>query len=352
MKKIIQILICGLIIIFSCDGLVEAKAASAQNPVTSQETQTAIKQILADHQVNGVVVVNGKNNQPLVISNQIRGVDATHTITGERLFPIASLNKLITGIAIQQQLNRGKLSLNDKLSQYYPQVTNSNQITIKDLITHTSDLQDTSQASDQVMKKQSTRLDYTLTHYLATGRFTWAYSNTDYVLLAGILSKLTHQSYHSYVQSHFIKPLKLKQTKYFDQVKASQVAVPLSEPNPKTNLLTLQKNMSVTLGAGDYFFSAKEYWRFVNAVAHDRFVKISSINQNIDYSTGTDHYFDGVYFRTGKIFVANGCYGDLSSSMYCNYGSHQTMVIFTNNIPYNQEKLIASQISQVYFNQS
>lgn len=352
MKKIIQVLICGLIIIFSSGNAGTAHAATNKNPVTSQDTQTAIKQILVNHQVNGVVVVNGKDNQPLVITNQITGVDQAHTMTGERLFPIASLNKLITGIAIQQQLNRGKLSLNDKLSQYYPKVTNSNQITIKDLITHTSDLQDTSQASSQVMKKQSTRLNYTLDHYLATGNFTWAYSNTDYVLLAGILSKLTHQSYHQYVQSHFIKPLKLKQTKYFDQVKANQVALPVGESNLQANLINLQKNMSVTLGAGDYFFSAKDYWRFVNAVAHNKFVKMSSIDQNVDFTTGTDHYFDGVYFRAGKLFVANGCYGNLCSSVYCNYGNHQTMVVFANNIPYNQEKLIASQISQVYFNQS
>ena len=57
------------------------------------------------------------------------------------LFPIGSLQKLITGVAVYQLVQKGKLKWEMPLSKYYPQIQGSNQITLQQLMAHTSGLQ-------------------------------------------------------------------------------------------------------------------------------------------------------------------------------------------------------------------
>ena len=53
-------------------------------------------------------------------------------------YRIGSISKIFTAVLIMQLVEEKKLNLNDKLSQYFPDIKLSNEITIEQLLTHRS----------------------------------------------------------------------------------------------------------------------------------------------------------------------------------------------------------------------
>ena len=58
----------------------------------------------------------------------------------ETRYQVGSVTKMITATLIFKLIEEGKLSLNDKLSEFYPDIPNSDKITVKNLLEHTSGL--------------------------------------------------------------------------------------------------------------------------------------------------------------------------------------------------------------------
>ncbi len=59
-------------------------------------------------------------------------------INDSTVFYWASVSKLITSTIIHQLISENKLSFNDKLSRWFPDIQNSKKITIEQLLTHTN----------------------------------------------------------------------------------------------------------------------------------------------------------------------------------------------------------------------
>jgi CubicO group peptidase (beta-lactamase class C family) len=70
-----------------------------------------------------------------------QGKENTLPVTNNTLFRIASISKLFTAQAIMQLVEKNKLNLDDRVSEYLPEMMGSN-ITIRQLLTHSSGLRD------------------------------------------------------------------------------------------------------------------------------------------------------------------------------------------------------------------
>ncbi len=92
--------------------------------------------------VNGMMIVSDNTGKPITISHGINRGEVETDIENNKLFPMASLQKLMTGIIIQRLIDQDVLSEDDRLSQFFPQVKGSNSITIHQLLTHTSGLRE------------------------------------------------------------------------------------------------------------------------------------------------------------------------------------------------------------------
>ncbi|WP_164465184.1 serine hydrolase domain-containing protein [Chryseobacterium lactis] len=55
-------------------------------------------------------------------------------------YQIGSISKLMTAVMLHQLIEKGKLNINEKLSKFYPDMPNSQNITIKNMLNHTSGL--------------------------------------------------------------------------------------------------------------------------------------------------------------------------------------------------------------------
>jgi CubicO group peptidase (beta-lactamase class C family) len=70
----------------------------------------------------------------------VANIDAKEKITSSTNFNIGSLTKQFTALAVLQLAEKNKLSLDDKLSRFFPQMNKkvADVVTVKELLTHSS----------------------------------------------------------------------------------------------------------------------------------------------------------------------------------------------------------------------
>jgi len=133
-------------------------------------------------------------------------------------FEIGSITKQFTVAALLQLRAAGKLDIDATLATYLPTAPHAGEVTLRQLMSHTSGLHDyfdTPDAEaaavkpatfDQVIARiASLPLDF------APGS-RWAYSNTGYVLLGRIIEIVSGERYNHYVRAHFLRPLGMRQS--------------------------------------------------------------------------------------------------------------------------------------------
>ncbi len=137
-------------------------------------------------------------------------------VTPTTVFDIASVSKQFTGFAISTLIQEGKISPDDDIHKYLPDVPQFGKtITIRHLIHHTSGLRDWPEALhaagwrwneafnyDDIMRmvKKQRDLDF-------DPGSRYQYSNTGYNLLAAIVAKVTGKTFPDWVAENIFKPL-------------------------------------------------------------------------------------------------------------------------------------------------
>ena len=146
-------------------------------------------------------------------------------ITTTTIFDIASVSKQFVGFAIATLLQEGKLSLDDDIRMYLPDVPDfGNPITIRHLLNHSSGLRDWVQslviagvAMDDVISfkhiLKMVRHQKALNFEPGTA---FSYTNTGYNLLAEIVETITGDSFPEWTDTNIFKPLAMINTHFHD----------------------------------------------------------------------------------------------------------------------------------------
>ncbi|HEY1837062.1 MAG TPA: serine hydrolase domain-containing protein [Rhizomicrobium sp.] len=134
--------------------------------------------------------------------------------TGTR-YSIDSVSKEFCAAAILILQQEGKLSLNDKVSKYFPQFASADKVTIRQLLSHTAGYRDywpqdfvppemtRPVTVDALLKEWATKpLDF------APGT-DWQYSNTGYVIAGAIAAKVAGEPLFAFLQQHIFAPLQM-----------------------------------------------------------------------------------------------------------------------------------------------
>ena len=129
------------------------------------------------------------------------------------IYQIASVTKTFTATAILKLAECGRLSLEDKLSKYYPDYPKGDSITIRHLLTHTSGIYNytmNSEFMETAAGKPATEAqmltlfkDKPLDFSPGTG---WNYSNSGYMLLGYIIQKVTGMTYEEALRKYLFGP--------------------------------------------------------------------------------------------------------------------------------------------------
>ena len=139
-------------------------------------------------------------------------------------YRIGSITKTFLATLFLQLCDEGKISLNDKLDKYYPEVPNAKEITMRQLLDMTSGLQDYLNEPelenaffyDRLKKftdEEILELAIKLPPMFPPGKEgEYHYSNTNYLLLGMIINKVTNSTWQMEITNRIINKLVLSQT--------------------------------------------------------------------------------------------------------------------------------------------
>ncbi len=148
-------------------------------------------------------------------------------ITPQTVFNLASVSKQFTAFAIYLLESEGKLSFEDDIRQYIPEIpAYSTPIKIRHLLAHTSGLRDHGALASIAGNYYLADLNTTEHHLKLLARqkdlnfapgSAFGYSNTNYTLLAEIIHRVTGQSFSQYVREKIFAPLGMSNTQVLDR---------------------------------------------------------------------------------------------------------------------------------------
>ena len=207
----------------------ESSAASADRPSahpasralpkrTLAKVQRVVRQFMRTNHTPGALIdIWGPKGR------YVKAKGVADLATGERLdkrmqFKLASQTKSFTATLILQLVGEGKVSLGDRISDWIAGVPNGDQITIRQLLNHTSGLGD-GFSLPAVLEKLDTGCtpDFLLTAEakappVAPPGAEWHYSNYGYNLLGRVVELATGQDLNTAIQERIAKPLGLRRT--------------------------------------------------------------------------------------------------------------------------------------------
>lgn len=171
----------------------------------------------ADNGMNGNLLLasNGEINFKksfgyASFENKTLNTDATH-------FPLASISKTFTSVAVLQLKEKGKLKLDDPFIKHFPDFP-FHSITIRQLLSHTSGLPDMEAVLDSLVNKMPDKI-FTNTDVLPALKIyaahhsllfqpgeSWRYSNVGFQLLAILVEKISKEPFALYASKHIFQP--------------------------------------------------------------------------------------------------------------------------------------------------
>jgi D-alanyl-D-alanine carboxypeptidase len=191
-----------------------AANAAPLTPEQQQAIDTSVQEWLAQTNAPSVTiaVVNGGEIAYAKAYGNAR-LDPDEAATTDTRYSIDSVSKEFCASAILLLQQEGKLSLDDKVSKYFPQYASADKVTIRQLLSHTAGYRDywpqdfvppemTKPVTvDALLKEWATKpLDF------APGT-DWQYSNTGYVLAGAIVAKVAGEPLFTFLQQHIFAPL-------------------------------------------------------------------------------------------------------------------------------------------------
>ena len=141
----------------------------------------------------------------------------------ENVFRIASLTKQFTAVAILQLHEKGLLNIDDDIKKYIPDFPSTEKITIANLASHTSGIQNIYEAivPKGITRKSSTPAELVELIKSFPSDFkpgtSYHYSNSGYILLGYIIERVSGKSYEQYISDNIFKPLKMERA-YYDHL--------------------------------------------------------------------------------------------------------------------------------------
>ncbi|MDE3127490.1 MAG: beta-lactamase family protein [Gemmatimonadota bacterium] len=156
-------------------------------------------------------------------------LDPATPATATMRYSVGSISKQFAASCILLLQQEGKLSLDDKVSRWFPDLTRANEVTVRELLSHTSGYQDywpqdyvppfmlQPTTAQRIMDRWAKKpLDF-------DPGTRWQYSNTNYVIAGAIVEKASGMPFWEFLTTRILKPLDLASAADID---VSQVTVP------------------------------------------------------------------------------------------------------------------------------
>jgi D-alanyl-D-alanine carboxypeptidase len=282
------------------------------------------------------------------------------TIKPDMVFGIGSITKNVIAALTLKLAEEKRLSLEDRISKWLPHYAYvDSMITIRQLLNHTSGLYmfwDNQELWDALKEDREKYwspeevLQYIKEPCFKPGNG-WRYSNTNYLLLAMIINRITGSKLSDELKTHFWQPLGMTDV-YLSQEEAipdNQAHVygdnfQFGESNIDVTFLPRTSHESITYGSSGIFISSKNLACWSHALFSGQILEAESLDEMLNfiefnpvanmraYGLGTQVY--DRKFTYGKMAIGHGG-GNIGTSTYMLYFPeyHVSIVVMINAFP-------------------
>jgi len=289
----VNVLIFTVIIlacIFSC---------SQNNLSLEEKFQKTLNKGLQKYQVKGVSAAIKFPNQKIL--KVVSGISHdTISIKPDMLFAIGSITKNVVAALIMQLSEEGLLSLEDPLSKWLPIFPNvDSTITIRQLLNHTSGLymfwlnqqiwDDLKKDRDKIWTPEEV-LSYIKEPHFQPGEG-YRYSNTNYLLLAMIITKATGSSLSTEMRNRFWEPLGIKHAYLSIEEEIPDKLAHVWGDNFDNDgsfrditFLPRASHESISYGSAGLFMTAEDLANWSDALFQGKVLSRSSLEQMVEFN--------------------------------------------------------------------
>lgn len=182
------------------------------------KVDSLVSSLYKNEKFNGNILIAEKGK---IIYNKSFGLanEATkEKLNTNSIFELASCSKQFTAMGIVILKEKEKLNLDDKISKFIPELSYLDEVSIRNLLIHTSGLPDYLPIMDSLWDKSKIATNKDILEIfrkhepklLFQPNTKHEYSNTGYVFLATIIERASGLSYGDFLKKYIFRPLKMK----------------------------------------------------------------------------------------------------------------------------------------------
>jgi CubicO group peptidase (beta-lactamase class C family) len=304
------------------------------------------------NEFNGTALVSQYGKVLINEGYGFKNIATNDKCAANTIYQIGSITKQFTAAIILKLEEKKKLKLTDKVSKYFPDYPNGNEITIHHLLSHTSGIFNYTNDVD-FMKSEAVKpineakmlalfkdrkLDF------APGT-QWSYSNSGYVLLGYIIQKVTKKPYEKVVREYIFKPMKMLDSGFdFVGLNNKNKAKGYFGINGKNSMESTYVDSTVSYAAGAIYSTTSDLLKWHTGLIKNKVIKratlekaFTPVKNNYGYGWGISNIDDKkITTHTGGIFGFNTNIARIEQDDICvvllNNMGNPKLVEITNNI--------------------
>ena len=201
-------------------------------PCAADEIDSYIINVMAEKQIPGLQLAVARGGKVIKTGNYgLSNLQDSVEVSSKTRFPINSMTKAFTGVAVMQLGDQGKLTVADTIDKHLSDLPEAWQkLTIRQLMSHTSGLPNILRGKAKLIRADDPEFSWQAVQtapmqFEANAQF--VYNQTGYILIGKIIDKLSGQPFTEFITEQQLQPLGLAETAeagfgYFEYVVPNQ----------------------------------------------------------------------------------------------------------------------------------
>ncbi|RFB13547.1 class A beta-lactamase-related serine hydrolase [Bacillus sp. HNG] len=319
-----------------------------------QNLHTYMKSLADQCYFNGAVLVAKKGE--ILLSEGYGSASFQYKVptASKTKYRIGSLSKAFTAAAILKLVENGQLTVTDTIDQFFPDMEFGNQITVHQLLSHTSGIPDFTSSPDYWTK--SMRLPSTLEQVLDSIKGVphefgpgekMEYCNTGYLVLTALIERISGKSYSDFLAETIFQPIGMMDTGVDD----GRTIIPHLATGHTLNQTIIHTefiDMSFPLGAYGLYSTVEDLFKWGQALRNGNFLNKELVDQM--FTPNLDGYGYGWFIleEPEKVACHSGDINGFVSDFYL-YVEKDVTIIVLSNLNMTPVEKISQDLSKMVF---
>jgi CubicO group peptidase (beta-lactamase class C family) len=300
----------------------------------------SMKHLAKGSHFSGSVLIRRNNKNMGILYQGYEDRARREKITKETIFPICSISKVFCAVIIAQLIREKKLNYTDSLAKFLPELENSENVTIRELLNHTSKYSNPEIAPDHFINNSEELFQFTKNNTtIDTSENTFIYANANFVFLALVVENIEKKPYSKVIRKRIFDTLKMNHT--FSPNEITAETLPLSyqvvgaqeyQADPTNYSFNLLSSLT---GAGELCSTVSDLEIFFIALDTKKLLTKEQYDELFSMKNNTDNYAGGISLmeeNKGYISASGSFEGEGIKSYYEGDKNGKNMTIILANM--------------------